>query len=169
MADVQSLVTTITGAVTCVHTDTQDDGSIGTDPVTMPLADSLTNGTGNDQADLVFHQRKTLTTGATQNYDLAAALVDEFGTTLTFVAIKALYIRNLNASRALTVGGGAQPWLTWVAAAADAIVIPPMGIFLLTAPLAGFAVTADTGDDLLVTNAAGGDTIFDILIIGTSA
>jgi len=135
----------------------------------MSLADALANGTGNDQANLVFHERHTLTTGASKEYDLSGGLVDEFGTTLLFTAIKTVLIKNLNATRRLTIGNGAQPWLTWVGGAVHTVKIEPMGMILLHAPLGGYAVTAGTGDDLLVLNEAGGDTIYDILIVGVSA
>jgi hypothetical protein len=139
------------------------------DPLRLSHQEDLANGTGANQANMLWHDQRTLSTGASENIDLAGALTNAFGTTITFTKIKALLIENLNSSRTLTIGGASSnAWIGALVATNDLIVIQPGGVFLITAPGAsGMAVVADTGDILKVLNAAGGDTTYNIAIIGT--
>lgn len=170
MADTYSLTGSIALAISMAHTCTQDDGSIASDPISKTISTAIANGTGDGQATQIFHERRTLTTGANYEYDLAGALVDELGQTLTFATIKAIIIHStLAANKVLTVGAGTHPLAEWVGdAASDVVNIHAGGLFCLIAPNTGYTVTAGSADDLKVTNASGGSTIYDIIIIGTS-
>lgn len=170
MADTFSLSGTIALAISMAHTNTQDDGSVASDPLSKTISQAIANGTGDGQATQMFHERRTLTTGATYEYDLAGALVDELGQTLTFAAIKAIIIYSTSASnKILTIGAGTHPLAGWVGdAASDTVKVNAGGLLVLIAPNTGYTVTAGSADDLLVTNAAGGSSTYDIIIIGTS-
>jgi hypothetical protein len=146
------------------------DLSTPTDAVTLNPSIDLPSGTGSGQADLIFHDKRTLGDGANENLDLAGSLVDSFGATLAFVKVKFILFYNLSATQTLTIGGAASnQFINWVGSASDKINIPPGGFFALAAPLAGFAVTAGTGDLLKVANSAGAACDYDVLLIGTSA
>jgi hypothetical protein len=170
MADTYSLSGSLALAISIAHTCTQDDGSVASDPISRTISQAIANGTGDGQATQIFHERRTLTTGASQEYDLAGSLVDELGQTLTFAAIKAIIIYSTTSTnKVLTVGAGTHPLAEWVGdAASDTVKINAGGLFGLIAPNTGYTVTAGTADDFKVTNAAGGSTIYDIIIIGTS-
>lgn len=147
-----------------------NDLSSTKDRVELAVSQAFAHGTGNYQADLIFHDKRTLGDGASENLDLAGSLTDVFGTTLTFAKIKAIIIQNLSTVQTLTVGGAAaNAFINWVGDATDKINLPPGGAFCLMAPLAGFAVTADTGDILKIANSAGDPVDYNIWIIGTSA
>lgn len=152
------------------HTKT-NDLSTTKDRVELVISQAFANGTGNNQADLIFHDKRTLADGASENLDLSGSLTDVFGSTLTFAKIKAIIIQNLSTTQILTVGGAAaNALINWVADATDKINIPPGGAFCIMAPLAGFAVTAGTGDILKIANGGAGDPAdYNIWIIGTSA
>lgn len=140
------------------------------DVLTKSIQKSLTNGTGSNQADKIFRDQRTLADGANESLDLAGVLTDPFGSTLTFAKVKAVIIENLSTTQTLTVGGAASnQFINWVGTATDTIKIPPGGVFAICAPLAGYAVTAGTGDLLKILNSAGASCIYNVIIIGTSA
>ena len=157
------------GAVINLACNKSNDLSITKDDLIVTPQEQFTPGTGNNQLDKLFHDMRTLADGANESLDLAGSLVDMFGTTITFVKIKAMLIRNLSATQTLTIGGGATPFINWVADPTDMVKIPPNGMFLLVAPLAGFAVTGATGDILKIANSAGAACDYQIVLAGTSA
>ena len=134
--------------------------------------DTLATGTGASQADLVFADTRTLAASATEDLDLAGSLVDALGNTLTFVKVKAIYIKAAsgNTNNVEVTPAAANGFLGPFNAAADQVDIAPGGSMNLTAPVAGWTVTAGTGDLITITNSAGTTGVtYDIVIIGTSA
>jgi hypothetical protein len=147
-----------------------NDLSTTKDQVALAISLPFTEGTGDDQADRLFHDKRTLGDGASENLDLSGSLADVYGATLTFVKIKAMIIQNLSSARTLTIGNASSnAFINWVGGTTHMVNIPPGGVLALVAPKAGFAVTAGTGDILKVLNSAGGACDYHIWIIGTSA
>jgi hypothetical protein len=171
MADIHDLSGFINLAVTLAHDNTQDDGAVVTDPLVASISKVFENGTGDGQADLVFHERRTLEHGGYWNYVLDGdILIDELGRALAFVHVKAIIIHStLAANKVLTIGGGLIPLIGWVGAAGDKVKINPGGWLVLIAPNTGYPVSLAEADVLRVTNTIGGSTTYDIIIIGTSA
>ena len=132
----------------------------------------LSNGTGANSADLMFHDQRTLSASATEDLDLAGVLASPFGATLTFVELRAILIsasssntNNVNVQRASSNG------VPLFLAASDGLPVPPGGVFLWSCPADGkVTVTAGTGDLLTITNSAGSTSVtYDVVIIGVSA
>lgn len=128
-------------------------------------------GTGTGQADKLFSDTRTLAASATEDLDLAGGLTDPLGSTLTFVKIKAIYIKASAANtNSVVIGAAASndfvgPW-----SADGTTSIPPGGELLLVHGGAGWTVTASTGDLLKIANSSSGTGVtFDIILIGTSA
>ena len=154
------------------HTKALDLGTADF-PVDVQALLTLTDGTGANQADRIFHDQRTLTASATEDLDLAGSLTDAYGTTITMAKVKAILVKaaaantnNVNVTR--PASNGVPLYL----AASDGVGIPPGGCLLLAAPgAAGLAtVTGGTGDLLTFTNSAGGTSVtYDVVIIGTSA
>lgn len=142
-------------------------------PLSYSASLSLATGTGAGQADQIWSDTRTISASSSENLDLAASLVDPFGTTLTFVKIKGLIIRaSTGNTNDVVVGGAASNgFINWVADATDKINIRPGGLFVLIDPTgSGYAVTASTGDILKVANSSSGSSVtYDVIIIGTSA
>ena len=146
------------------------DLSTPVDPFNKDYTRSFSNGTGAGQANMLWHDQRTLGASANEDLDLAGALVSAFGTTITFAAIKGILIvaasgntNNVVVSRPASNGVGL------FAAASDALAgLKPGGAFLFTDPsAAGLAVTAGTGDKLNVANSgAGSSVVYDIWIWG---
>lgn len=139
-------------------------------PLDKVYKNVLTNGTGNNQANQVFTDQRTLTASSTEDIDLSGSLSDAFGNTITFTAVKAILISSLstNTNNVLVGGASSNQFINWVADSSDIITIPPGGMFMLTAPLGGFGVTAGTGDLLKIANSGGGSSVvYDVVLIGT--
>jgi hypothetical protein len=132
---------------------------------------SLTTGVAVNQADLLFHDQRTLALSATEDLDLAGVLVDAFGAALTFVKVKAIILfaaaanaNNVVISRPATNG---FPLFTAVSSGTPVL---PGGMFLWAGPGAGITVVPATGDLITITNGGAGTPVtYDIIIIGTSA
>jgi hypothetical protein len=132
----------------------------------------VTNGTGLDQMDTVWHDQRTLTATTSEDIDLAGSLVDTYGNTLTFASIKLIYIFSAVANGGLIqVGGaGSNTFVNWVANATDILQVRNGGAMMLTAPDAtGYAVTAGTADILKINNTDASSATYNIVIGGVSA
>lgn len=151
------------------------DLATGSVPLLKDYGAILATGTGAGQADKIFHDQRTLTASATEDLDLAGVLVDAFGSTLTFVKLKALIIAAAagNTNNVL-VGGVAAGLASIITPAATGIVVVRPGAFFCVAAgqadATGYVVTATTADLLHIANSAGGSSVtYDIIAIGTSA
>lgn len=141
-------------------------------PLTLTERIKLTSGTGADQADLIFHDRRTLAASASENLDLAGSLVDALGNTLTFARVKAVIIAaasgNTNDVQVIREATNGVPLFL---AAGDGIAVRPGGVLAWIAPDAtAVAVTAGTGDLLEIANSGAGTSVtYDVVIVGSSA
>lgn len=141
------------------------------DTLNVNWTDALANGTGTDQSDLLFHDRRTLA-ATSEDFDLAGGWTNPItGAAGTFVKVKGLFIKNRNTTsgHVLAIGGAAgTQFVNWVANSSDIVNIGPNGLFMLWSPTDGYAVGAGASDLLKID--AGANTIeFDIIIVGTSA
>ena len=166
-----ALTSSITTKITANQTNVIDLGA-GVFPLNLSVKTSMADGTGSGQSDLLFSDQRTLSASATEDLDLAGSLTDAFGSTLTFVKIKAIVITAAAGNtNNVTVSPDATNGFTGpFNAVADLISIPPGGSFVVTAPASGWTVTASTGDLLTLANSGAGTSVtYDIVLIGTSA
>ena len=169
-----SLTTDITITMSNTLSKTLDLSS-PSDVLSLSKQYVLASGTSDDQADLMWHDKRTIDVSDTINddIDLAGSLKDALGDTFTPLRIKALYIENLSTLESLRVGPAAvaNPWNTWIGGTQPYVIVPPSGALLLVAPKAtAFTVTAGTGDILRVTaNPGSVDVDYNIVVIGASA
>jgi hypothetical protein len=167
-----ALLTTVTARVAAAHTSALDlaTASVGLDFLKRI---SLSSGTGANQADRMFHDRRTVSASGSENLDLAGSLTDSFGATFTLARVKLLAVyaatTNTNNVNVTATASNGVPGL--FLALGDGIVVRPGGVFLWTAPDATAAVvTASTGDLLTVANSSSGTSVtYDVVIIGASA
>jgi len=133
----------------------------------------LADGTGTDQADRIFADKRTLNASASEDIDLAGGgLTDPHGAALTFAKVKAICVRTSKSNTNNVVVGGAasNAFQGPFGNANDVVAIQPGGAFMITAPKAGWTVTAGTGDLLKIANSGGGSSVeYEIEIVGTSA
>lgn len=153
------------------QTGSNDLGNPSFDPSLKKVLQFLV-GTGANQADMIWTDERTVTTGATDDIDLAGVLSNAFGATLTFAEIVGIILVSDAANTTtLTIGAGTNPWITMFLATGDGIKVGPGGVFVNFAPDASGlgAVTAGTGDILRITNSAGASATYKIVVLGRSA
>lgn len=151
----------------------QADGTF--DPVVGETT-TLTNGTGANQADVIWCDTRTLAKASAEALDLAGGLTDVFGTALTLARVKGLLVSAAAANtsaitvKSVVAGPPATGFATWLVADGDGVSVRPGGTLLLIAPDAtAYAVTAGTGDLLTVANPdADNAAIYTIAIIGST-
>lgn len=128
---------------------------------------ALADGTGSGQASKLYTSVRTLTSGSTEDLDMAGSLLDPMGAAVVFATIKGIIIRSDAANTTnLTLFGDANS-VPILGAAAHTIVLRPGGAFVWAAPQTGVTVTAGTGDIIQVANAAGASATYSIEVLGT--
>ena len=134
---------------------------------------AITSGTGANQMNILYTDRRTLALSTSEELDLAGGVVDRFGTTLTFSKIKFIAVLAATANGGLIQVGGASSngFVNWVASATDIVQVRAGGALLLVAPdSTAYAVTGGTGDLLKIANTDGAaGATYDIVIGGVSA
>lgn len=141
-------------------------------PFTHGATYTLENGTSAGQGDLVFTDTRTLSASGTEDLDLAGALSNAVGATLTFAKIKAVIVTASSANtNAVQVTRPASNGVILFMAAGDGISLSAGQSFgWVDSSGSGKAVTASTGDLLTITNSAGSTSVtYTVTIIGTSA
>lgn len=148
------------------------DLGTGLVPLNLVRTIEMANGVGLNQADQIWHDQRTLAASGTEDLDLAAALIDAFGKTLTFSAIKGMifFAATANSNNLQVGNSGVNGFINWVGDTTDLINIKPGGVFCLFDPTAGgYPVTAGTGDLLHVANSGAGTSVtYDVVLIGIS-
>ena len=144
------------------------DTGTSTMPHLIEIHDAIVAGSGSGQTQVIYSDSNSVASGSPVTYDLRGLLASILdGSTLTFAVVTGICIINKSTttSQNLQVGGGSNPWITWLGATGDIIVIGPSGRFLLTSPIDGYASSAGTADILTIASSSG--TInFDIIIWG---
>jgi hypothetical protein len=167
-----ALSTKIVTTVVATLTDALDL-STASDPLSYAARATLTTGTGANQADMLWHDTRTIAASGDEDLDLAGVLVNGLGDTQTFARVKAVMVSaaaaNTNTVNVTADAAAGVPGL--FLALGDGIVVRPGGMFLWVAPDAtGAVVTATTGDLLNVANSGAGTSVtYSIIIIGASA
>ena len=162
-----ALTTQINLGLICSLTGAAADFGTPGFPVNYQKGITWATGVGLNQCDMVWSDQRTLTTGANEDIDLAGALTSHLGGTLTFARMKGLIIFAALANTVnLTVSRPASNGVPFLAAASDAFVLKPGGLFVFTDPsAAGVVVTASTGDLINVANGSG-TSVYDIFVLG---
>ena len=167
-----TLSSRMTGKLNFTYSSSVGGANVLYQPI-IDLDDTMGTGVIVDTADLLYVSQATALTGsATVNLDVAGALTDAFGTTLTFVKIKWFYFRNLSTTvgNTITIGGHDTAAFLLFGTAAHTHTVGPNGDILIREPsLAGKAVTATTGDLLKILNNTENAVTYDIVIAGTSS
>jgi hypothetical protein len=136
----------------------------------VEVTSSQASGTTSGKQDLLWEDTGTAAISTPVDIDLAGSLTDKFGVAVVFAEITRLTIKNneTGTGKTLTVGAGSSPWISWLKATGDAIVIAPGGTFVLDNPLDGYPVTATTADILRLDPGAN-SVNYTIQILGRSA
>lgn len=148
------------------------DLSSPVDEVKLTRRWSYTPGTANGQADIQFHDTRTLAASASESLDLAGILANAFGNTVTMAEVVALYIEAsaANTNDVLIGPAASNGFLGPFGDASDRLKIAPGKAMMIQAPAAGWAVTAGTGDLLFVGNGGSGTPVtYTIILVARTA
>ena len=134
---------------------------------------AMGDGTGLNQADVLWHDQRTLGSGANEDLDLAGSLTDLLGNAITVVDLKLVLFHVPTAGAGpITVSRPASNGVPLFGAASDSVKVMGGGAFLWVNPDATdvVTVTAGTGDLINVLNDDGAASVtYDVIIAGTSA
>lgn len=144
------------------------DLSTPDDALIYSILSTLANGTGANQASQQFSDTRTIAPSATDSLDLAGALVNAFGVTVTFTKIKLILVRAAAANvNNVQVTRPASNGLVWFLAASDGFILQP-GAWMVFFDPTGITVTTATGDLLAIINGGAGTSVtYDLIIVGT--
>lgn len=152
-----------TGAVLRKKAGTQSVPSLG-------MTTALSYGTGSGQANWAYYASRTVLTTAADNLDLAGSLTDGLGNTITATKLKLLVvsISSPDGTKALRVGprgvaNTAQLNFGGVAATDYQTVTHWHVIY---EPVAGYTISAGTGDIIGIYNPSAGSVTYSILMAG---
>lgn len=148
--------------------------NVGSYAPSIELNKSYPSGTSADQMDRLYINTRTIAaSGSPQDLDLAGgSLLDPDQQALTFVKITTIIVRSLaaNAGEIISVGGGSNPFISWLIATGDGIKIGKDGLFLIHVPSTdAFTVTPGTGDILRLSVNTGTNVQAAVAIVGRSA
>jgi hypothetical protein len=168
-----TLSTKIRVELSATQTTPRDTGT-ATVPHSVTKNVLFASGTAAGQADVIYSKTNTIAASGTATLDLAGVLTD-LGSTLTFVKVKEIVITAADGNTNNVVVGGAasNAFSSIFGDATDKLVVRPGGHFAIgvgAADLNAYAVTAGTGDQLLIANSGGTTSVtYTIAIVGTSA
>ncbi len=124
----------------------------------------ITNGTGGDQANMIWTDTRTVAASDDEDLDLYGSLTNAFGDTINFTTIKGIFIfaSSLNTNNAIISGTAA------ILNGSDVITLKPGGMLCIYDPSAGgYAVTDSSSDLINVENSSSGTGIdYDVIIVG---
>lgn len=172
MAD--TLATTLIASIEWLRKETLDLSTVY-DRAKLELNEELADGTAADQADILWHDQRTLGTGANDDLDLTALTQTVFGSTVTinFAKVSAILIVNTDtiAGRKLQIDSSvANAFTGWCnASITSKAEIGPDSALFLSSKKDAWAVTAGTGDILRINNPSAGSIVYNIAIVGRSA
>lgn len=138
------------------------------------ISKTFSTGTADGQFDRVYSKSDTISASGTAAFDLAGALTDGLGQTITMAEIVAIAISNdaTVAGVDIQVGAGSNPLSTLFGNTADYILLKPGGFHIYSSYYdgGGYAVTGGLADTLTLTNASGSTAApYTIWIAGRSA
>lgn len=168
------------GSYTNPQSEAGESGGTPGMSIAKSVLQSITNGTGANQADAYWQSEgRTLTSGNDEDIDLydfgaldigAGAGLDPLGQALTLADVVILLVVNRDTSTGTLLVGAEGSGAAWNSPFNGddeaALALPPGGFALLGAPGATAFPVADTSNHLLTLAASGGDCTYDIYIIG---
>ncbi len=140
-----------------------------------PLADSRSfsfkPGTGANQANNIFADKRTLAASGTENLDLSGLLQNQLNETIAFTKVRALIITAdaTNVNDVVVGGHATAAFASMFSDPTDKVKVKPGGMLVLVAPdVNGYAVTATTADLLTIANSNSGTAVgYGIIVVGS--
>lgn len=148
------------------------DAAIGS----LALADrdpiNLADGVGNNQANLVWSDTRTLAASTSEELDLNALPNPQPFSNINMVKVKAILVVAAagNTNNVEVGNAAATQFQAGFGVATGRWVIPPGDVFLVTAQKAGWSSANGVSDKLKIANSGAGTSVdYTIILIGTDA
>jgi hypothetical protein len=162
---------TLTAKIAALQTGSSDFGGPSFNPNVEKII-ALAEGTGANQADILFTDERTLAASATEDLDLAGVLTDAFGATIAAAEVVAiLVIADVANTNNVVVGDATAP-VPLFGGTNPTFAVKPGGFFFVAAPNAAGLLTVGAGstDDLKIANSGSGTGVtYQIAILARSA
>jgi hypothetical protein len=130
-------------------------------------------GDGLGEADQIWHATRTIAASSNDDLDLTALVQSIHGqsVSLGFASLKAILIHNTSEEESLVIDSSVSNSIKtpFNGSATSKLEVPASSPVLLVNKLAGWAVTAGTGDILRIGNASAEEIEYKIVIVGTAA
>lgn len=137
-------------------------------PLSFTNAIAIANGTGANQADVLFTDTRSIAAGEDLDF-VAGGLTTAFGATVTLAELKVLVVCASTANTANVILGGDAASILFLSVATTTTTLKPGACFLYTDPSAtGTTVTATTADIIQVAPSAGTQA-YSIIVMGSSS
>jgi hypothetical protein len=151
-----------------------DDLTTISDVSKLAFKHSFVDGIAADEADVLWHDERTLAAAANDDLDLTALVRTIFGSvlTVTFAKIKALLVINTQAvaGEDLRIGAAASnAWIGPFGASTHTLDVPADSSVLLVNRKDGWSVGDGSSDVLRIANNGTGDITYRIVMVGTSS
>lgn len=163
-----SLSTSLNHTLSVVHTVAKGLANPQS-TVRVTQTSSLSDGTGNDQADLVVHDKPAISAGGTASYDLRGGLQDDFCNAINMVKLRSVYVRNTETdpNSLVTVKPGSTN-------GADifnggSVALGPGGLLFLWWPKENSPTLTDTADVIEISASTAASATVEVVFLGTSA
>lgn len=143
----------------------------GTDPSRFlhSWVHSLTNGTGNNQANFAYADQITIASSSSTTIDMFS-LTDRFGNAIAPSKAKLIAVRlysSSDTSASLNIGAAASNiFAAHLANSNDIIVVPYTGMWIATAPRSGFTIDATNRNLKIANNSATQSVVVDFVLVG---
>lgn len=135
-----------------------------------PIAEILQFVAGTDavgKLDVMFTDTRTLAGSANEDIDLAGALADAFGATVTMAELVLLFVKARSGANTINLSRPASNGVPIFLAAGDGVAIQ-QGEYHLFVSQKGVPITPGTADKINVANTAAGNISYDIIVLGRS-
>jgi hypothetical protein len=151
-------------------------GASGSVPAVYNKQYPFTQGTGANQADIVWHDERTLAGTTSENLDFTA-LTDAFGGSINLTKVKGIVIVAGSGNNGdLEVGGGhPNGFVAFAGVSSDYTpgtfeipyaIVKPGGMMVFVAPDSNGYTVDSTHKILKVDNAGSGSGTYDIIVVG---
>jgi hypothetical protein len=154
-----------------LNTDARITTGYGVLAPSFPFQNTFANGTGNDQADLVFFTEVVIpAAGSPQTLNLSdSSLHMPNGAAFAPVKVVEVSFYNKDTANKVTIGGGTQPFTPWLAGTGPTEDVMPGGIVTHTCPKSGWTVGVGSADRIKLTSAGGANVTVQVKITARTA
>jgi hypothetical protein len=128
-------------------------------------------GLGSNRVGAAYSGRHTIVNGTPLDLDLRSSLTSVLdGSVVSFPIVMGIFVSNLSTTSGQTIriGAGGNPFISWLIATGDGLLVGPSGFKALWSPIDGYATTAATADILRLVSDVG-TVSADVAILGRAS